>query len=68
MNEPKNQPITNAVYGKKAAVKKAPAKPARKPRGTFVGEVITPQAVAALVALRDELQAKQDAKKKRARK
>lgn len=64
MNEPANQPITNAVYGKKAAVRKpSAAKPARKARGSFVGEIITPHEAAALVALREELQRILDRKK-----
>ncbi len=55
MDTPGNSPITDAVYGKKAARKK-PAKPTRKPRlGTTLGELLDPSAAASLVALRAEL-------------
>ena len=57
MDRTANTPITDAVYGKKAAHKKPPAKQVRKPRTTSVGESITPHAAAALVALRAELEA-----------
>lgn len=69
MNIPSNQPITAAVYGPKAAVRKPkpvdPAKPVRKPRVTTVGEAISPHAAAALVALRDELEAAQPKKRRK---
>jgi hypothetical protein len=69
MNIPSNMPITAAVYGPKAAVRKAkpvdPAKPVRKPRTTSIGESITPHAAAALVALRDELEAAQPKKRRK---
>lgn len=62
-----NQPITDAVYGKKAARPK-PAKPSRKPRlGTTLGELLDPTAASALVALRAELEAAQPKKKRKPR-
>lgn len=64
MDTPGNSPITDAVYGKKAARKK-PAKPSRKPRlGTTLGELLDPSAAASLVALRAELEAAQPKKRK----
>jgi len=64
MDKPNNQPITDAVYGKKAAEARAKKKPqpARPRRGQSVGAAITPHAAAALVALRAELQADEDAR------
>lgn len=65
MDKPQNSPITDAVYGKKAAHKKPPARPARPPRSTTVGESIDAHAASALVALRAELVAAQPKKRRR---
>jgi hypothetical protein len=59
MNEPANQPITNAVYGKKAAhkPKPAPAKPARKPRlGSQVSVLVDAHTASLLLALKHDLE------------
>ena len=61
-----NTPITDAVYGKKAAHRKPPpGKPVRKPRSTTLGELLSPHDAAALVALRAELEAAQPKKRRR---
>lgn len=61
-------PITDAVYGRKAAHRKPPAnKPVRKARETTVGEAVDAHTAAALVALRAELLAATPIKKRRPR-
>lgn len=66
MDRLSNTPITDAVYGKKAAHRKPPAnKPVRKPRTTTLGEVLPASTATALVALRAELEAAQPKKRRR---
>lgn len=62
------QPITDALYGKKRGGKKPPepARPRRKPRPVTVGELLPASQAAALVALKAELEAS-PAKRKRGR-
>lgn len=66
MDRTANTPITDAVYGKKAAHRKPKSdKPERKPRVTTVGELLDPSQAAALTALRADLVAAKPKKRRR---
>ncbi|MCZ2111329.1 MAG: hypothetical protein LC118_17460, partial [Dehalococcoidia bacterium] len=59
-----NQPITDALYGKKRGGKRPPepARPRRQPRPVTVGELLPASQATALVALKAELESAAPAK------